>query len=546
MAPTSKNPSEAEREEIQPSGQVARSAGIIGLAVMVSRIFGLVREQVFAAFFGASMVYDAFLMAFRIPNLLRDLFAEGALSAAFVTTFSQHVTQKGEAAAWRLANLVLNALILILLPLTILGMIFSPQIVDLIAPGFRAIPGKTELTAEMTSIMFPFILLVALATVAMGILNTKERFGIPASASTFFNLGSIIGGLAFAYAIDPDFGPRAIVGMAIGTLIGGMLQFLVQLPSLRHVGYRYRPLVDFTDPGVVQIMRLMGPAIIGTGAVQINVLVNSSFASYLGNGPVSWLGYAFRFMQFPIGLFGVAIGTATLPSISRAAARGDLVEFRKTLASSLGMVFLFCIPSAFGLAVLGEPIVSLIYQRGHFTAADTHQTAAALAFYAVGLTGYAAIKVLAPAFYALKDARTPMIVGVVSIATNYVLNLLLVERFGHRGLAMATSGVALVNFLALFFLIKRKIGHIEGRRIFQSLWKILLASAAMAAASWTVYARISPQMGPGLGGQLANALIPIAAGTAVFFLLARLLAVADLESAERALLGKFLRRSSKE
>ncbi|MEK7379074.1 MAG: lipid II flippase MurJ, partial [Candidatus Binatota bacterium] len=182
----------------------------------------------------------------------------------------------------------------------------------------------------------------------------------------------------------------------------------------------------------------------------------------------------------------------------------------------------------------------------HFTAADTHQTAAALAFYAVGLTGYAAIKVLAPAFYALKDARTPMIVGVVSIATNYVLNYLLVERFGHRGLAMATSGVALVNFLALFFLIKRKIGHIEGRRIFQSLWKILLASAAMAAASWTVYARISPQMGPGLGGQLANALIPIAAGTAVFFLLARLLAVADLESAQRALLGKFLRRSSKE
>jgi putative peptidoglycan lipid II flippase len=289
-------------------------------------------------------------------------------------------------------------------------------------------------------------------------------------------------------------------------------------------------------------MRLMGPAVIGTAAVQINVLVNSIFASHLGNGPVSWLGYAFRFMQFPIGLFGVAIGTATLPTISRAAARGDLAEFRKTLASSLGMVFLFCIPSAFGLAVLGEPIVSLIYERGHFTAVDTQQTAAALAFYAIGLTGYAAIKVLAPAFYALNDARTPMIVSGASMVINYVLNLLLVERFGHRGLALATSGVALVNFLALFLLLRRKIERIEGRRILQSLWKIIAASAAMAAACWIVYGQIAQRVGRGLAGQLADALIPVAAGAAVFFLFARLLAVADLPAAERALLGRFRRR----
>ncbi len=547
MSPGFENPSaasiETAREEDQASRRVTRSAGVVSLAVMVSRIFGLAREQVFAAFFGASMGYDAFLIAFRIPNLLRDLFAEGALSAAFVSIFSLHLTQKGDAAAWRLANLVLNALILILLPVTLLGIIFSQQLVDWIAPGFRSIPGKSELAAEMTSIMFPFILLVALATVAMGILNTKDRFGIPASASTFFNLGSAVGGLVFAYAIDPHFGVRAIVGMAIGTLIGGLLQFLVQVPSVGRVGFRYRPVMDFTDPGLVQIMRLMAPAVIGTAAVQINVLVNSVFASYLGNGPVSWLGYAFRFMQFPIGVFGVAIGTATLPSISRAAARNDRAGFRQTLASSLGMVFLFCIPSAFGLAVLGEPIVSLIYQRGHFTSMDTHQTAAALAFYAVGLAGYAAIKVLAPAFYALKDARTPMIVSVISVIVNYILNALLVERFGHRGLAMATSGVALVNFLALFFLMRRKIGRIEGRRILQSLWKILLASTAMAVVCWIVYSQISSLTRPGLGGQLANALVPIAAGAATFFLLARLLAVADLRTAQGVLLGRFSRRS---
>lgn len=530
-----------ETEDDQPSGQVARSAGVVSIAVMVSRIFGLAREQVFAAFFGASMGYDAFLMAFRIPNLLRDLFAEGALSAAFVSVFSQYLTQKGESAAWRLASLVLNALILILAAVTILGMIFSRQLVDWIAPGFRAIPGKSELAAEMTSIMFPFILLVALATVAMGILNTKDRFGIPASASTFFNIGSIAGGLVFAYAIDPHFGGRAIIGMAIGTLIGGLLQFLIQVPSVGRVGFRYKLVVNFSDPGLVQIMRLMGPAVIGTAAVQINVLVNSIFASYLGNGPVSWLGYAFRFMQFPIGIFGVAIGTATLPSISRAAARNDRVGFRQTLSSSLGMVFLFCIPSAFGLAVLSHPIVSLIYQRGHFTPMDTHQTAAALALYSVGLAGYAAIKVLAPAFYALNDARTPMTVSVVSIVTNYILNSLLVERFGHRGLALATSGVALVNFIALFVLMRRKIGSIEGRRIFQSLWKILLASTAMAAVCWVVHSQISTLTRAGLGGQLANALIPIVAGVAVFFSLARFLAVPDLETAQRALRAKFFR-----
>ncbi len=546
MSPKMENRSQASvagaRQEPRASGQVARFAGIVGLAVMVSRIFGLVREQVFAAFFGASAGYDAFLIAFRIPNLLRSLFSEGALSAAFVAVFSQYLTQKGEAAAWRLANLVLNALILVLVPIVILGILFSRQLVDWIAPGFAAIPGKSELAAAMTEIMFPYILLVSLATVAMGILNAKDRFGIPASASTFFNVGSILAGLAFAYGIDPHFGRDAILGMAIGTLVGGLLQFVIQLPSAGRVGYRYRLIVDFTDPGFRRITRLMGPAVIGTAAVQINVFVNSIFASYLGNGPVSWLAYAFRFMQFPIGVFGVAIGTATLPAISRAAALNKIDDFRRTLASSMGMVFLLCIPSAFGLAVLGEPIVSLIYQRGHFTAADTHQTAAALAFYALGLAGYAAIKVLAPAFYALNDAQTPMIVSLISIVINYVLNATLVEKFGHRGLAIATSGVALVNFLALFVLMRRKIRRIEGRRIFQSLWKVLLASTAMAVVCWIVYSQIAPLARPGLGGQLENALLPIIAGGVTFFLLARFLGVPDLEAAERALLNRFLRR----
>jgi putative peptidoglycan lipid II flippase len=517
---------------------VTRSAGAVSVAVLGSRLLGLVREQVFAAVFGVGMHSDAFIAAFRIPNLLRDLFAEGALSAAFVSTFSQYIVTRGERAAWRLANLVFNGLVLTLTAVTLLGIAFAPEIVRLLARGFEAIPGKMALTVEMTRLMFPFIILVAMAAVAMGILNSKDRFGIPASASTFFNVGSILGGLAFARALDPSFGPRAIVGWAMGTLIGGALQFAIQVPSLYRVGFRYEPVVSFRDPGVRQILRLMGPAIIGAAAVQINVFVNTNFASYLGDGPVSWLNYAFRLMQFPIGVFGVALGMATLPAVSRAAARNDVVEFRRTLTASLGLVFFLCIPSACGLAVLGEPIIRLIYERGRFTSFDTEQTAAALAFYAIGLAGYAAIKVLAPAFYALHDARTPMRISLISIATNYTFNYVLVRElgFGHRGLALSTSLVALFNFLALFGLMRRKIGHLEGRRLLTSLGKITLASGVMAAVCRVSVKELDVRFGSqGLPGQALTAIGPIGVGLAVFLLVCWVLRVKELELAHTAL-----------
>lgn len=524
--------------EEETSGRVARSAGIVSLAVMGSRILGLVREQVFAAVFGVSIQSDAFIAAFRIPNLLRDLFAEGALSSAFVSVFSQHIVTKGERAAWRLANLVFNGLLVVVSVITVLGILFSPQIVGLIARGFEAVPGKVELTTEMTRIMFPFIILVTLAAVAMGVLNTKDRFGIPASASTFFNIGSIVGGLGMAYVMDPHLGPRAIIGWAIGTLIGGALQFLIQVPSLYQVGFRYRPMISFTDPGVRQIIRLMGPAVIGAAAVQINVFVNTNFASYLGTGPVSWLNYAFRLMQFPIGVFGVAIATATLPALSRAAARNDLNDYRRTLSSSLGLVFFLCIPSACGLALLGRPIISLIYERGRFTAFDTEQTAAALAFYAIGLAGYAAIKVLAPAFYALNDARTPMMISLISIATNYTFNHLLVRElgFGHRGLALSTSLVALFNFLALFLLLRKKVERMEGRRILTSLAKIGVATAVMVLVCWASWRGAAGVIAShGLVSQLLLALIPIALGGSAFLLACWQLKVPEWELAIRTL-----------
>ena len=492
-------------------GGLARRAGVVSVAVLSSRILGLVREQVFASCFGAGRELDAFVTAFRIPNLMRDLFAEGALSAAFVSTFTQELTRHGDQAAWRLANRVVNLLGLIVGVLCLAGIAWAPAITAAIAPGFAAIPGKTALTVHLTRIMFPFLLLVAVAAVAMGILNTKNRFGIPAAASTFFNLGSVVGGLGVAAwlapeyfvalrhgggaALDPDSTAQAITGMAVGTLIGGLCQLLVQTPSLHRVGYRYRPMLSFTDPGVRQVLRLMAPATIGAAAVQVNVFINSNFASYLGDGPVSWLNVAFRFMQLPIGLFGVAVGTVALPALSRQVAENDARALTRTLRQSLELIAALCVPAAIGLAVFGVPIVGLIYEHGRFGPADTLAAAHALTAYAVGLAGYAGIKVLAPAFYALDDARTPMLVSLLSIGVNFTLNWTFIHVFGlgHVGLALSTSAVALGNCGLLYVFLRRRVGPLGGG-LAGRLVRILAAGLVMGAAGVGLDAVLVPRL----------------------------------------------------
>ena len=528
---------------------VARNAGVISLAVTASRVLGLVRDQVFAVLFGAGLQYDAFLTAFRIPNLLRDLFAEGALSAAFVTTFTQVQQSKGAEEAFRLSNRVATALMLVLSAVCIIGWIFAPTIVYWLAPGFYDVPGKADLTIHLTRIMIPFLLLIALAAKAMGILNARNKFAIPAIAPVFFNLGSVIGGLFLGYTIGPALGLSPIEGMAFGTLVGGFLQFAVQWPSLRRAGFRYRPMLSLTDPGVRQIMRLMGPAIIGTAAVQINVFVNTNFASGIIdattgavlNGPVSWLSYAFRFMQFPIGVFGVAIATAALPPLSRSTTNPDYVEFRQTLAHSLALVFLLCIPSAIGLAVLGRPIVALVFEHGKFTSFDTLQTANALAAYSIGLTGYAAVKVLSPAFYALNDARTPMLISLGSIAINFVMNSLLVGPFGHVGLAFSTSTVALVNFFMLALLMRRRLGRLGGRQLALTVSRVSAASLAMAATAWIVSDCLSWLPMRGIMLRLVQVIGAIASASLVFYWSCRLLKVEELHEAVNAIGGRFIR-----
>jgi len=474
----------------------AKAVGVIGLAVGCSRVLGLVREMVLSRLFGAGVGMDAFLTAFRIPNLLRDLFAEGALSTAFITTFSKKIDREGVAAAWQLANKVATLATVVISFLTLLGIIFAPFLIEVIAGGFS--PEKAALTVWLTRLMFPFILFISLAALAMGMLNARDVFGIPALASSFFNLGSIVGGVALAYWLDPSFGIPALSGLALGTLIGGAMQLMVQFPSLWRAGFRFRPDFRWRDDGVRQILLLMGPAVVAASAVQVNVMVNARFASFIpGDGPVSWLGYAFRLMMLPLGLFGVAAATATLPLLSRFAGAGDMDGVRSTLARGMRLAFLLTVPAALGLILLAEPIISLLYENGvKFRFSDTLETAAALRYYGFGLVAYAGIKVLAPAFYAIDRRNLPMLVSFFSIATNYGLNWLFTFHlgWGHRGLAFSTSLVATINFVLLYLFMNRCAGRLDHGAILGGIARLALASVPMAllciAARQTVFANL--------------------------------------------------------
>ena len=530
---------------------LVRSAGVVSASVFLSRITGLIREIAMARLFGAGQIYDAFLLGFRIPNLTRDLFAEGALSSAFGPIFTKYLSTKGKKDAAELANLVATALIVVVGVLCLLGMIFSPVLVKLLAPGYADVPGKFELAVKLTRIMFPFLLMVALAALAMGVLNACNQFGVPATSSTFFNIGSLGFGLALGFLAGPHLGISPIEGMAYGVVIGGALQLLWQVPSLVRSGFAFHPRINLSHPGLRNILQLMGPAIVGNASVQVNVMVNTNFASsitdsagHVINGPVSWLGYAFRFMQLPLGLFGVAIASATLPAVSRSAASGNMAEFRETLGRSLGMIFLLTIPSSVGLSVLGDSMIAAVYQGGRFRAYDTHQTALALSCYAIGLAGYAAIKVLAPAFYALNDARTPMLVSLASILVNVIAasSMVKLAGLGHAGLALSTSLVALFGSAVLFDLIRRRVGRLDGRRLSAAFFKITAASTLMGLACALSSRMVQHALGVSRLARVADLAISVPVGLAVFLAAAKLFRLPELEAARRALIVPLMRR----
>lgn len=456
------------------------ATAIMASSTFLSRILGLLRETVFAAFFGAGTATDAFQIAFRIPNLLRDLFAEGAMSSALVPVYTRLQKEKGEEAGWRLASNVITCLAVLTGLIAVAGIVFADPLVTVFAGAFREVPGKHEMTVHMTRILWPFFPVVVMAAVWMGILNSREVFGIPALAPSFFNVVSILSAFTICPLVAHYLGYPPIYGMAIGATLGGLAQWLVQAPALRREGFRYRPVFEPRDPSLQKMVTLMGAGTFSLAATQVNVLVSTSLAAGQGEGAVSWLYFAFRLMQFPIGVFGVAISVANLTRVSREAAAGNMQAVRDSLRDALRMVMVLTIPSAVGLAVLGIPIVSVIYERGQFNATDTLQTSLALAAYSLGLSSYSANRVMVPMLYSLGRAKAAVWTSAVGMVLNVGFCVALVGPMGFTGLALALSIAALANTMLLLAILQTSIKQIEFKNLAVCLVKTLSASLFMA------------------------------------------------------------------
>lgn len=486
-APAGADPvADAAPSRASETRQVAKRAGTVGAATMLSRVLGLARDQVMAVFFGAGMATDAFNVAFRIPNLLRDLFAEGAMSSAFVPTFTEAHRRQGDAAAWALGRQVMTWLAVVLGVICVAGWIWAPQLVTLLAGGFAKVPGKLDLTVWLTRIMLPFLPLVALAAVAMGMLNARGVFGVPALAPALLNVGMIAFGLALI-PVCRAIGQPPIVAMAVGVVAGGVLQFGVQLPSLAKLGFRPAAELPRADAGVRRVAGLMLPATVGLAATQVNIAVSTIIAASLQQGSVSWLYYAFRLMQLPIGVFGVALATVSMPALSRAAVDRDLAALKTTLQAAVRLVFLLTVPAALYLAAMAQPILALLFEHGRFVPRDTTMTAHALIAYCVGLPAFAAVGIFTRTFYALGETRVPVQASFVSVALNLALNLAFVGPLaflglGHRGLALATSLTSVANLIQLTLYLRRRLGSIGAGEMAGAALRIVGASALGAGA----------------------------------------------------------------
>ena len=495
-----------------------RSAGSISLATAMSRVLGLVRDQVQSYYFGAGFVTDAFLAAFRIPNLLRDLFAEGALSSAFVPTFTAIKEREGQEAAWRLANRLFTVLAVILTVVTLGIFLFAPWIMRVYAAGFA--PEKLDLAVTMTRILAPFLLAVAVASVAMGILNTYGKFFVPAFAPALLNVAAILG----VVVLSPIFvrcGWPAGLSLAVGAMVGGVLQFGVQIPSMRTLGFRFRPDWSPRDPGLVRIAWLMLPATIGQAATQINFLVDTWLASRYGNGPITWLSIAFRLIQLPIGLFGVAIGMANLARVSRDAAGGDREGLRANLSMALRAVALLALPATAGLVALREPIIQVIFEHGQFDHASTLNTAAALLCYALGLYAYAVTKIQVPTFYALGDTRVPVMASTAAVAAKlaangafvFALPMLGVNPF--LGLALSTSVAAWTNFGILAWGLRKRAGSIAGHGVLRATLAMVGVSVLTGLCCGGTHAVLSHfTPGGGIAGEIGRLAVAVGVGIA--------------------------------
>jgi putative peptidoglycan lipid II flippase len=451
---------------------------------LISRIFGFVRDAVIARSFGAGLYTDAFFVAFKLPNLLRRIFGEGAFSQAFVPILAEYKARRGEADTRLFIDHVATTLALALFVVTALGILAAPVIVYLSAPGFAAVPSKFDLTVLLLRVTFPYILFISLASLASAILNTWSRFAIPAFTPTLLNIAFIV----FALWLAPFFDPP-IMALAAAVFVGGVLQLAFQLPHLARLGLLPRPRLDLRDAGVWRVMKQMGPALFGVSVGQLSLLINGIFASFLVTGSVSWLYYADRLMEFPTGVLGVALGTILLPSLSRSFAEKTGEEYSRLLDWGLRLTLLLALPAALGLAILSVPLIATLFHHGAFDSHDVEMTSHALIAYSIGLVGLILVKVLAPGFYARQNIKTPVKIGVLTLAATQVMNLAFIYPFRHAGLALAIGLGACINAGLLY----RKLRQ-HGIYLPQPGWGRFMVQTAVALAAMGVVVWIA--MGP--------------------------------------------------
>ena len=507
------------------NSQVARAAGIVGAATMVSRVFGLARDMVIAAFFGASWMTDAFWVAFRIPNMLRRLLGEGSLTVSFVPVFTEYLEKKTKEQALELAYNAITLLSIILAVISVLGIILSPLIVGLIAPGFISEPKQFALAVFLNRLMFPYIFFIALVALCMGILNSFRHFTAPALSPVLLNIAMI----GAAFFLRPFFA-EPITSLAIGVLIGGVLQLAMQWPFLRKFGVKLKFRFNPKHPGIKQIGVLMIPAILGAGVSTINVFVGTILASLLPGGSVTYLFYADRIMELPLGIFAIAIGTATLPSFSKHVAAGNMDELKSGISFSLRLMLFLTIPAMAALMALNLPIISVLFQRGAFDVTSAVYTGQALFCYALGLWAFSVLRVFVSSFYSLQDSKWPMKAAVIALIVNFVASLILMYPLKHNGIALASSIAAAVNVLVLTIVLKRKIGKFLDRTFYHSVFKIILSSVLMLFAIGVMEYVIPWNTHAGFKARLLYLSVAVTAGAATFFISAYLLKSPEMQA----------------
>ena len=466
-------PSQPPSRPHDENQSVVRAAGLIGAATFASRILGFIRDIVLARLFGATAAADAFFVAYRIPNLLRELFAEGTMSSAFIPVFTEYRTLRTQRDAWELASAMFTTLLSVVTLVTVIGIVAAPWIAWVMGWGFHDEPEKLATTTLLTRVMFPYLLFVSLAALAMGILNSMRAFAAPALSPLMFNVFII----SCAVFVSPMLA-EPIIGVAIGVVAGGAAQFAMQLPglALRKMlfGLRFEP----GHPGVRRIGTLMLPYLLGLSATQLNILVSTILGSHFEGGP-TYLFYGMRLIHFPLGVFGVALATAILPTLSTQAAAGALDELRKTLGFGLRMILFIIVPAMIGLILLRVPIVHLFFEHGKFSAADTQGTAVAVLCYALGLWAFAGVRIIAATFYSLQDTKTPALAAVAAVVSNLILSLLLMRPLGHAGLALATAIAAMINGSILVTVLNRRLGGVDWGSVLRSTGRVIAAGVAV-------------------------------------------------------------------